>query len=240
MNPCANCGSDTKSSNSTSIPCDVCHGMLHLNCVGLSDTDIKFTRTRSKSLKVVCNSCNNNMTQFKDVKTLISALQAEFTASINSLKLSFETQLNDLKASFIPKQELAPTLFEDLVGEVIDRQSRKQNLILFGLPEQSSSFSRDQVPELDRVATIKILKAMDSSYDNDHLQVQRLGRPSSEKTRPLKVTLRSEKEVTNFIKRVKYLRSLPEYKNISISFDRTQKQNQYYKQGWAKYTFHCN
>ena len=109
------------------------------------------------------------MTQFKDVKTLISALQAEFTASINSLKLSFETQLNDLKASFIPKQELAPTLFEDLVGEVIDRQSRKQNLILFGVSEQSSSFSRDQVTELDRVSTITILKTMDSSDDNDHL-----------------------------------------------------------------------
>ena len=78
---CLHCGVVNKS---PTVSCDGCQGPLHVSCVGLSENGFKITRAKSRSIKVVCNQCNANMSQFKDIKPLISALQFQFTSAIDS------------------------------------------------------------------------------------------------------------------------------------------------------------
>ncbi|KAJ3658854.1 hypothetical protein Zmor_010572 [Zophobas morio] len=228
MSSCANqCSVDNK--NAPTIPCDVCQELLHFKCAGLPDNDVKFTRNKSKSIKVVCNSCSNNIAQFKDIKTLISNIRSDFNTAIDNLKASFEVQINNLKSSLTPKQEIAPVVFEDVVSEVMERQIRKQNLVLFNVPEQPINLSRDEALIRDRDSVNNILLHINSAYDVSSGSIQRMGKYLAGKNRPVKVLLKNEQEVQNIIRFAKQLKNSTQYKHIFVAFDRTPRQIEYYK-----------
>ena len=75
-----------------------------------------------------------------------------------------------------------------------------------------------------------ILKCINPSFDDDNIKIQRLGRRSDTKARPIKIILRNDLEVLSFIKNAKTLRNSPEHKKVSISFDKPPRQIDYYKQ----------
>ena len=222
---CPNCSLDV--SNSSSLPCDACQKPLHLKCIGLSENDVKWTRSKSKAVKVVCSNCNNNISQFKDLKSTIAALQNEIATSITNLRADFEAKLNDLQISINNKQS---DRFEDIVTEVTERQNRKQNLIMFGVDEQQVELDQVHSSERDQSSVKDILKCINPSFDDDNIKIQRLGRRSDTKARPIKIILRNDLEVLSFIKNAKTLRNSPEHKKVSISFDKTPRQIDYYKQ----------
>ena len=124
---CLHCGVVKKS---PTVSCDGCQGPLHVSCVGLSENGFKITKAKSRSLKVVCNQCNANMSQFKDIKSLISALQFQFTSAIDSLRKEFEEQLNSVKSSI--QLEYQPSnntiAVEEVLQEMVERQRRSLNL----------------------------------------------------------------------------------------------------------------
>lgn len=84
MTTCLNCFLGGK----TNINCNCCQGRLHLSCTGLSENDIKMTKASSKSIKVLCNTCNDKL--FKDLKFLVASIQADFKVTITSLKKEFK------------------------------------------------------------------------------------------------------------------------------------------------------
>lgn len=175
MSSCVNCGELSKSKICTQ--CDGCQGPLHLDCVGLSESDIKFTRAKSKAIKVVCNTCNNNMAQFKDLKALLVSMQNEFAASINSLREDFETRLKALEVGSNSEPRTEPAFgLEEVVQEVVERQSRKTNIILFGLPEQSMELTSELRANNDCTAVRSVISFLDPALDTSFLRVHRLGR----------------------------------------------------------------
>lgn len=231
MSSCLNCNTDLKSNTSSAIHCDVCQGPLHLKCVGLSESDVKLTRARSKAIKVVCNSCSINMSQFKDIKTIITTIQNELTTSINQLKAEFESQLQELKATLTMTQQQTPSyVFEEVVNEVMERQRRTKNLVIFGVVEPPSDSSREEAALHDSGNVYDILANIVPEYRNDDLKIQRLGRHTSNRNRPIKIALRNEQEVINFIRNAKRLRSSVNYKNVFISSDRTPRQIKLFNQ----------
>ncbi|KAK9729992.1 hypothetical protein QE152_g15579 [Popillia japonica] len=138
MSECANCDKTIKSSAS-SVHCDGCQSLIHHDCVGLSESDVIRTRARSRSVKVVCNTCNGNMSHYRDFKSLITSLKNEFISTPNDFKM----QLNEKFATF--KQEINQKLscnsgqnlgMEDIMEEVHLRHSKQKNVIVFGMPEQ--------------------------------------------------------------------------------------------------------
>lgn len=230
MSVCLNCNAELKANTSSIIHCDVCQGPLHLKCVGLSETDAKLTRAKSRAIKVVCNSCGVNMSQFKDIKHLITTIQNELTASINNLKSEFDLQLNDLRAALAAKQQHVSFEFEDVVNEVTERQNRKSNLIIFGVEEVPEDGDRDVVTLQDSIQTRAILEYVLPDYRSEELHVQRLGRRSRNRNRPIKISLRNGQEVSNFLRHAKKLRNSDNYNNVFISSDKTPRQIQFYKQ----------
>ncbi|KAJ3659456.1 hypothetical protein Zmor_011145 [Zophobas morio] len=51
MSVCLICNSD--SNKSSTVLCDICHGPLHIKCAGLSENDVKWTRSKSKTVIVI-------------------------------------------------------------------------------------------------------------------------------------------------------------------------------------------
>ncbi|KAJ3652311.1 hypothetical protein Zmor_018289 [Zophobas morio] len=210
---CPNCSLDV--SNSSSLPSG--QKPLQLKCIGLSENDVKWTRSKSKAIKVVCSNCNNNISQF----------QNEIATSITNLRADFEAKVNDLQISINNKQS---DRFEDIVTEVTERQNRKQNLIMCGVDEQQVELDQVHSSKRDQSSVKDIFKCINPSFDDDNIKIQRLGRRSDTKARPIKIILRNDLEVLSFIKNAKTLRNSPEHKKVSISFDKTPRQIDYYKQ----------
>ncbi|KAG5883638.1 hypothetical protein JTB14_025141 [Gonioctena quinquepunctata] len=93
---------------------------------------------------------------------------------------------------------------------------RKNNVLLFGIPEDVSSL-KDFV--LDAASSIKGVRGS---------QVIRLGRFSTDKSRPAKLTLPKKLDVPVLIKNSKHLKSTEKYKGIYIRPDQTAMQRDHY------------
>ena len=157
------------------------------------------------------------MQQFNDIKAMIATLQSEFTASVK-LKQDFETQLSILKSSS-DNQQQSTNQFDEIVHEVMERQKRKKNLIIFGIPEQQDTQNTTQKSEHDKLAVDGILKTIRPDFSLADIKIYRLGRlvPTNSKSRPIKVDLKDETDVSKFIHNAKALRRSQDYKNISIA-----------------------
>lgn len=82
---CNNCNNSSQTGPCTT--CDGCNAKVHLKCVGL-DADDRITRSKSKSIKILCNICNKSWNDVGGVKC--------FQDFLNSLKVSIETQITAL------------------------------------------------------------------------------------------------------------------------------------------------
>ena len=74
---CPNCIHNPRKGGSTT-PCDGCKVEVHLSCVGLSSEDIRITRNKSRSIKILCNNCNLFMGQLGEFKNLLTSLKDDF------------------------------------------------------------------------------------------------------------------------------------------------------------------
>lgn len=229
MNTCVNCGS-AGGANSCTIQCDGCKGALHLKCVGLSESEVKMTRARSRSVKVVCISCNNNMAQFGDMKELLLSLRNDFNTSINKLREDFETQISSLRAAQAGQRLQPSENFEDVVGEVMDQLGRKNNLIVFGVGEDCGEVRSTQGADGDRTTVNNLLSVIKPSFQGTISNIQRLGRfnHSSARPRPVKITFEREADVRDFVFNSKKLKNNPVFGHVSLSFDRTPRQIELY------------
>ena len=169
------------------------------------------------------------MQQFNDIKAMIATLQSEFTASVK-LKQDFETQLSILKSSS-DNQQQSTNQFDEIVHEVMERQKRKKNLIIFGIPEQQDTQNTTQKSEHDKLAVDGILKTIRPDFSLADIKIYRLSRlvPTNSKSRPIRIDLNDEADVSKFIHNAKALRRSQDYKKISIAYDRTLKQVESYK-----------
>lgn len=229
MSSCVNCGAICNKLN-LSTHCDGCQGVVHLTCVGLSENEFKLTRAKSKSIKVVCNGCNSNMAQFSDIKNLIASLRNEFSSAITQLRNEFNARLESLGPSTGDSAPSGAEL-EDVVREVMDRQARRNNLVLFGVPEQSSAQTGEQRGVGDRAVITDILAKVKPGYQFQFQKFHRLGRLNqvAVRPRPLKIVFNEEADVHDIIRNAKILRTIAEHNNVVISYDRTPKQLELYQ-----------
>ncbi|KAJ3658248.1 hypothetical protein Zmor_010000 [Zophobas morio] len=98
------------------------------------------------------------MVQFKDLQKLVASIRTDFEKKFDQLKSDFDTLLSALKNSF-PAPPPSKN-FEEVVQEVVDRQKRKRNLLIFGIPEQENSLSSTVRAEGDCAAVGDLLKLL--------------------------------------------------------------------------------
>lgn len=238
---CPNCNNAVKPGSSTQ--CDGCQSEMHLTCIGLNSEDIRITRHKSKSVKILCNTCNKYVSELQDIKNLILSVKAEFAKNITTLENKIQqlaqlevikdikNSIDDIKKDLNEVKNYQPVknktiVVEEIIQEISERDKRKRNLMVFNLPEPKSTNSQERVLE-DRTQIIKILNL--ANYSND-FKIIRLGGFRDGYHRPIKVILDSENGVHNIIKVARSLKNMQGFENVTLSFDRTPVQVDYYRQ----------
>ena len=96
------------------------------------------------------------------------------------------------------------------MAEERERSKRANNIIVHGLqevtdPKKDEEFAANLIKDLHTKVTVK--------------STSRIGKPSNEKKRPIKITLQSENEKFKLMDNLSTLKGLQKYKGISITED---------------------
>ncbi|CAH0560509.1 unnamed protein product [Brassicogethes aeneus] len=106
--------------------------------------------------------------------------------------------------------------FEEIVQEVNERNLRKSNIIIYGIPEQECSISSSDRCNLDKSKISEVLHHLIPNITVDTAKPIRLGKfdATKELPRPLKIKLQGESQVFRLLSKSKVLRENPHYSSI--------------------------
>lgn len=196
----------------------MCQKLFLHNCVGLSVSAAKIIKS-TKSVDWSCTSCSNLGDSLIEIKSLITTLQQEI-ASLKA-QIANNKTISDTPASFS---------MEEVISEIENRNLRKSNLVIFGIQEDNS-LTTEQRKEYDETFVTKVFKHLLPESDFAINHNFRLGKFDSTKntSRPTKVIFSNSTIPHLAIKNAFKLKDHTEYKNLSISFDKTPKQQEQYK-----------
>nr|CAI5822610.1 unnamed protein product [Callosobruchus analis] len=195
------------------VICSICKKQFYYSCVDLSLNDVKAIRNKP-TINFTCEVCSEIGSTLADLRALVVSLQEEVT------------KLKDTKSDPLATQSID---YEDIIQEISDRNSRKGNLILFGVPEDSR-LSDNQRKAQDTEQVKNILNVLGDNISSDTVNLVRLGRTvDNSKPRPIKVKLGDENCVHRCIKGVPKLRRHERYSRVTVAFDRTPRQVEHYK-----------
>jgi hypothetical protein len=163
-----------------------------------------------------------NDLRFNDLNGKLDNISKQFNEFLIKNK-SMETKMEQLEKN-LSKLELnynssASLNQENIFAEINDRQSRSCNVILFNLPETESNAD-------DKLCISNIFRQIDVTVVP--INVLRLGK-SSNKNRPTRVTLPCQYDVFEILKNKRKLKNINDFKNITISTDRTLIQRNHFK-----------
>lgn len=119
-------------------------------------------------------------------------------------------------------QNRSNVAMEELFNEHLERENRKKNFMLFKCPES--------VVDIREVVTNVIKECVrPMNFTEDNFKVYRLGRKVDNKTRPIKVVCDSKDLSREVIHNAKKLKQNPTLGHLSVSDDKTIKQQQEYR-----------
>ena len=184
------------------IKCDICGLLVHPDCAGLSRTEVSCLRAKQRKISFYCENC--------DVVNIIKSLkdQIEHTShEIASIK----------KEKSVPAPPITnPSLSEDdIINEIVERQQKAANIIVYNLPESKESSINERVND-DQTRCLNILRK--NMPDTTFIKCNRLGKASENRPRPIKLQFASSGQVLQILRsyRVEY--------NIYLNRDLTIKQ----------------
>lgn len=196
------------------LKCCICKKLYKNSCMDIAANEVR-TLNSNKGYNWTCKNCREFGQDLKNLTTLILKLQEDISAlKTENLKL---------------KESNTSLEFEEVIAEINERKRRKNNLVIFNIPESNQQQSPDIILNDEKKEVLSILNTVIPPYDKQHIKLSRLGSFVEGRTRPIKVALCDVQAVHNAIKNVKALKTSRGHKNIRISFDRTPRQLQYYK-----------
>lgn len=203
MKACSKC---KKAENENLFPCDSCKSEFCNTCSDLSASEIRCLSLKNRKLLFLCEECEKGLSLVPVLIKKVNELQAE----VNNLKINSTSSIStDL------------TNQENLITEMLDRQNRMSNVVIFNVKESQKN-SRTERNE-DNIDTVKdILKDINVSKDN--LKAYRLGKYDPNKNRPIKVIFNSAEDAKYVLKN-KINIKVP---SIRIYGDQTRAQREYY------------
>nr|CAH7766646.1 unnamed protein product [Callosobruchus chinensis]CAH7767573.1 unnamed protein product [Callosobruchus chinensis] len=193
-----------------------CECLIHQECSELSSAELKVMALRSRRLlKFYCTDCQLGLKLVPRLSRKVDELFAEverLKALVGNLP-SATAELN----------------FEEVIRETEERSSRKQNLIVYGLPENGVSKQEQEAQDDNKIKKMLELISPDA---RPTMKPFRLGKfdPTRDKPRPVKIVLLNNLQVQQCVRNVSKLKANNSYRGINISFDKTPKQVEYYKQ----------
>lgn len=204
------------------ISCDLSKEPMHSTCSGMSRLEIQCFKSKGRTLSFYCTSC-------RDVKQLLSKMD-QLTSVVDSLRDEIENLKKPaLSNASSPTNDLDHITFENIVSEVTERLKRRNNLIIFNLPELETGGKAEQIAsDIDSVR--EILGPLNVPFEG--LIPVRLGKFDASqhpRKRPLKLSLRNQEDVIHSLRGSSKLKQIEKFKSVSLSKDKTPLQNSLYR-----------
>lgn len=235
--------------NTDCFECKKCEKWVHKKCTGLSNEIYLKTAKliKKEGLKWFCKACEKSEVRSENLMSTNSRKDYTLADIMEKLE-NMELKQSDLLQMYNNQQQINQQLQEeikllkqkvqelsntdpvtrgnnqtDAIRELSERESKKNNLMIFGCEETNSN----DESELKNIQDI--IKSVCPEIKMDGLKIRRVGIRNANKTRPLKVTLHSHSEVRNVFFRAKDLVKIPEYRHLALGFDKTARQIAEYK-----------
>ena len=154
-----------------------------------------------------------------------------FTNEIEKLNDRLDQQdkdMVDVKKRLKKVESFSKTIPTDIYAEINEQESRKRNVIIFGLDEQKHGSQKEKF-EKERRKVMKLLSDMELSNNEMKMRLQRLGKAnenkqSNSKPRPLKLIMQNNNMKDKVFAHAKNLKDKHEWKGIAIGPDLTKTQ----------------
>ena len=188
----------------------------------------EWTHTSSSIITPLKESYSKLSTEYEDLHKNLSdlsskldTLQSSESELQNHIK-DTTTALSSVKMPFVAPTTSNPT---DIVDEYLDRERRKPNLIIYGIPEFSGSIPDER--KLNDKTNFTDLVHSEFKLGNIKItKLVRLGKQIEGKIRPLLVTLMDSYVIGHLLQNAKTLRNSSSHQNVYISPDLTPKERE--------------
>lgn len=198
-----------------------------VDCKPASDNPIVALTESVNKLMIKIDSWSDKIEKINEVSVGIETIKTDIghikdqlaklepRVSVNETKIEhLSTAIESLKKAKAPNPEY-------IIGEINDRSQRAKNVIVHGIPESSRKEIKDKIAD-DKQVLKTILQSLNLS-EICIVRAIRIGKVSTDKSRPLKVTLGDSADVVSFFKNFDsdlIKEALPDF-DIGISRDRT-------------------
>lgn len=130
------------------VKCDNCTLSAHSKCTGLSVTEVKCLSLKNRSLKYVCDSCDQGLKELPELKILIKKLLVE----VEKLKnMNFNSDSGNMSSV---------NFSNEFIFNVINERNRCANNLLFYNIEEFDSNRLDDRISFDQVQINNIIKTI--------------------------------------------------------------------------------
>lgn len=198
MAQCCKCDVQIQDDKNSKITCKGCKRAVCVKCSGLTATELRVFGLQNPKLSYLCDECEEGLRQVPELRKLVTELRH---------------QVQELS-----KQHSNAVNLDMVINEIEDRKNRSRNVIMYGLPESSSTSPEDRKLH-DKLSVSNTLASLPIQAP-EIVSSFRLGKPPSNgQPRPLKVVLSNKHGAVTVLKNKS---KLP--KTISIQSDMTPYQ----------------
>lgn len=234
--PCRVCNKKVTVENG--LTCDKCDSWIHYkSCSSLTKHEYDFLCNTPKTrLKYFCPKCQSTSSETtgKDPVLIQEARMDALTQMCEAVQAQNNTIL-DLMNKTDKKEEALQGAVKEVFESSKEKDEKKNNLILFNLPESSNTDAKKgQEEDLNRVKEVlKFINDGDVIQDFNETTIERMGtkKDDDKEVRPRAVKI----QFATFDKKMKILRNAKNlakhvtFKTLGISPDKTFKEREAYK-----------
>ena len=194
----------------------------------LEDLDDKVTVDEMKDMQAMINESTKKVIT-ESHSAMAKKHETDIKSAITELekKIPSEDRIKQMILEETPATTQAPTPTSANTREMVDINNRRNNAIINKLPEHNESAYKsqgEQRNQKDMAEASKIAATVLEKPPSDCItKYTRLGKPTTDKVRPLLITFRDTNLKDSFISSLKNLRGTS-YHDISIAHDLTKNQ----------------
>ncbi len=218
-----------------SVLCQLCSLWCHKNCAGISDAVFKSLTLQVKEVGTAywaCKSCLSFAAKtnalLKNMNNQLAAMDAKIernSEEIGSAKREICKMDSGLKRVERKVDEVKNQVEDDIYVELRERESRRLNLIIHGLPEPERARDNRERSDMDKEECGRIFRSIEAGIRPDQIKFcRRLGEKGRD-PRPIAIGLTSEETKRRILDKARNIQRT-KYENVSIVADLTRKQRQ--------------
>lgn len=196
----------------------------------------ELNKNQTENLNKLCSDVNAIRENINEIKSVVQNLTTEqnkiksqvvtlteYNDSANKRIESLESKIQQLKITTTVASTSVPSICEDIMAELSDRNLRSKNIIMIGIPEQNSADTNEN-SDLDKSEVSKVIKILNPNYPEPEKTI-RLGKYNVDKKRPIKVSFASQSTVISILRNKTKIKDY----NVRIYSDQTPQQRSHLK-----------